>query len=232
MTVVHGRPAAHAAKLKRQRMTHALAMYLIAVACAVIFVVNGGPAALAASGMTSALALVTLIGAAVSGATGRSSWIGSRKADVGAVSERRVAKVLENTGVHTVLHGQMIGAGGDADHIVIGPICAVVETKTGSGHVSVDGDTITAGRRRIPKEPVRQARRQAAAVAKLTGVHTRAVVCIPDMKNPPVRAADGTVVCSLAHLPQVLASLPRDCGDPAAAVDRLRRSAPAPARTR
>jgi hypothetical protein len=172
---------------------------------------------LASTGLTSVLAYVSVIGVVGAGLFTREAWGRAQRASVGATSEERVAVVLERTGAAVVMHGVLLGAGGDADHVVLGPVAAVVETKTGRGQVSVAGDEITAGRRTIPGAPLRQARRQARALKERTGWFTEAVVCIPDMVNGPVRTGNG-VVCSLADLPGVLASFRHVCDARQAAV--------------
>ena len=131
------------------------------------------------------------------------------KAKIGARSEARVARMLaRRSGVRTVMNGVHPGGSkGDVDHLLVGPCLAVVETKTGTGKVSYSYGKMRAGRRVIPGDPVSQARRQAARVGKLTGQWCSAIVCVPDMDNPPFVTSDVSV-CSLRDLPGVVRSLP------------------------
>lgn len=119
----------------------------------------------------------------------------------GARSESRVAAVLEQMGAGAVRHGLLLGAGGDVDHVVIGPVLVAVETKTGRGAVRRDGTALHAGRRRIPGDPIAQVSRQADRISRLTGAVCAAVVCIPDADLPRPVQIDGVWVCSLASLP-------------------------------
>jgi hypothetical protein len=106
-----------------------------------------------------------------------------------------------------VLHSVDLSAGGDADHIVLGPMCAVVETKYAKGVVKPVKGGLTASGKRIPRDPVSQARRQAAALRRVSGVWTEAVVCVTGMTNKPF-VEGGVTVCSLDDLPRIVASMP------------------------
>jgi hypothetical protein len=65
-----------------------------------------------------------------------------------------------------------------------------------------------AGKRRIPKDPIEHARRQAAAVSRrCDGLSVTPIVCVHRQHNEPFEAR-GVVVCSAADLPEVLWSLP------------------------
>jgi hypothetical protein len=129
------------------------------------------------------------------------------RAQVGGYSEQRVAAVLASMAPVALLNSVLLGAGGDADHVILGPQLAVIETKTGWGEVSFDGHTMRAGARSIPGNPVAQVQRQAAVLHDLVQEYTDAVVCVVDMTNPPLQVGS-TTVCSLADLPQVLRRLP------------------------
>ena len=130
-----------------------------------------------------------------------------RKASVGATSERRVSRVLSRAHPVGLANSLMLGAGGDADHVVVGPWLAVIETKTGRGAVRMEGTTMRAGSRAVPGDPVAQVARQARAVGRLAGTTCDAVVCIVDATTAPF-VDRGVAVCSLADLPRVLAQLP------------------------
>jgi hypothetical protein len=129
------------------------------------------------------------------------------KASIGTKSEVRVAKLLNTLDYDVTMHGMLLGAGGDCDHVVVGPINCVIETKTGHGEVSFRDGAMYASRRRIPKNPVAQVERQAHALARLTGRQVRSVVCVVDMTNRPF-STGSTIVCSLNDLPDVLSHAP------------------------
>ena len=135
----------------------------------------------------------------------------SARARIGGRSERRVEAVLRRLRPYGVANSLLLGAGGDADHVVVGPGLVVVETKTGRGAVHRVGTTLYAGRRAIPGDPISQALRQARAVSRIVGYPCDAVVCVVDATTPPF-VARGATVCSLAHLPGVLAALPARVG--------------------
>lgn len=129
------------------------------------------------------------------------------KARVGATNESRVARVLSKMGPTYLINSAMLGAGGDADHVLIGPCLAVVETKSGHGPLSVRGRSLVVGARPIPGDPVAQAKRQAAAMSKLAGVYCDAIVCVADTTTPP-QIDRGVTICSLAQLQGVVSALP------------------------
>jgi len=128
---------------------------------------------------------------------------GSARAVRGAQGEAAVAAVLRQKAA-VVVHGAMLGAGGDADHVLLGPALAVVETKSAIGVVQADERRLSVAGRLVPGNPVAQARRQAAAVSAATGRWCEAVVCVTGMRNGPLRVGS-TTVCSLADLSTVLA---------------------------
>ena len=130
------------------------------------------------------------------------------KARIGAKSERRVAKVLGSLNPVALLNSTLLGAGGDADHIVLGPWAVVIETKTGHGLASYDGQHMRVGSKIIPTNPVTQVQRQARALRTEAGIYVDAVVCIVDMDNAPFTAGS-TTVCSLRDLPRIIAGLDR-----------------------
>lgn len=131
------------------------------------------------------------------------------RAAIGLRSERRVADELSKSGAAAIIHGALLSdKGGDADHIVLGPPCVVVETKTGRGQVRVNKDGFFVGSRKVPGNPVRQASRQAQTLSRKIGVKASAIVCVVDMTGQPFQV-DGTWVCSLKDLRNVLARCPR-----------------------
>lgn len=152
-----------------------------------------------------ALAAVATIGA---GLGARREYIAYEKAAVGVRSERRVVSRLARLGAHAVVNGAMLGAPGDADHVVIGPALVVVETKTGKGRARYGNGELHVGRRRVPGDPVAQVRRQASALARIAGRDPLAVVCVVDMTNGPLRVGD-VAICALDDLEHVVAGAPR-----------------------
>lgn len=206
-TQVHGRPGSHARSLQRSALARSAAGGLGALAGFVVFVLVGHFGALGASGVRSVLALAALVAVGVGGYFSHASFVSSKKAAVGARSEERVGRVLDQLGATSVVHGALLGAGGDADHVVLGPVVAVVETKTGGGPVKLDGSSLVVGRRTLLGDPLGQSRRQAVRLGRLVGAHAHAVVCIPDMRGAPV-SLKGVQVCSLDDLGDVLSALP------------------------
>lgn len=152
---------------------------------------------------TDPIAVLAAVAAVVCGFLAKLRLDEWQKRSIGAHNEKRVAKVLERAKLGHVLHSVVLGAGGDADHVVIGTCLAVVETKTGHGDVRVEKDGMWAGKRHLPGDPVKQAARQANALAKIAQAWVTPVVCVTDMANKPFRAGD-VVVCSAADLPSVL----------------------------
>lgn len=205
-TLELGRPAAYGRKLAARALAKAAGIAAAAALVASVLL-----------GMVSPFELATelrLIAAALVFAAGMRTLSGDfHRARAGVRSEVRVAKVLRKLNAAAVVHGAVIdGRGGDADHIVLGRVAALVETKTGRGRVQVAPDgSMVAGGRRLPKSPVQQARRQAAKVSRATGLPVAAIVCVVDMDDPPLTAGDVTV-CSLRALPSVLARLPHVVG--------------------
>lgn len=131
----------------------------------------------------------------------------SVRARVGATNESRVARALLRMNFNNLANSAMLGVGGDADHVVMGPCLVVIETKTGRGPLSVRGRSLVVGARTIPGDPVSQAKRQAMAVGRIAEMFCDAVVCVPDATGP-VRSDRGVTICSLAQLGQVLRALP------------------------
>ena len=165
------------------------------------------------SAFVALCALVVFLGVVVA----KDQHVRGIKASVGANAERRAGKAIERCGPTAVLHSVLLGAGGDADHVVLGPVVAVVETKFGAGEVSYSDGVMRAGRKQMHGNAVAQVKRQALALKKEVGVFVEAVVCVVDMTNPPQQYGH-VHVCSAADLPGVLAGLPHRL-DAAAAQD-------------
>jgi hypothetical protein len=153
------------------------------------------------SGLLALLAVIALVRASLD----KRAYA---RASVGGHNEARVAKVLNTLGAGGVINSALLGAGGDADHVLVGPWLAVIETKTGYGPVTAVGSTLVAGERTIPGDPVSQAKRQAAAVGRASKQYCDAVVCISDATTPTF-VDRGVTVCSLDALPEVIKSLRR-----------------------
>jgi hypothetical protein len=203
-TRVSGTPGAHASALGRQHLLRSAAGAAAAIAgCLAAFLVG-----------VNVGALFPLLAAAGAAAYANHCWQNAQRAWVGARSEKRVAKVVNDLGARTVVHGALLGAGGDADHLVVGPILAVIETKTGRGKVKTRNGHLTVGGRQMPGDPIEQARRQAAAASKRARRNATPIVCVVDMTGRPMSIA-GVTVCSLGDLPKVLKGLPRPVDPPA-----------------
>jgi hypothetical protein len=166
-----------------------------------------GLAAVWAWDPTEVTASAVLVGvAALAAAFARHASTGVGRALRGVRAEEQVAAVLRRTGARQVVHGALLGAGGDADHVVLGPYLAVIESKSGDGHVRVDDRGLHVESRLVPGNPVSQARRQAAALGRIVGGFSDAIVCVTGMTNPPVRVGN-TIVCSARDLKAVVAGL-------------------------
>ena len=207
-TTVIGSPGAHAGALARRALSDVLLASVASLAAGIV-----------ALGLWSADrrpgAVLVALAALGCGWWSRERFADQRRAAVGAAAERRVGALLERVGAAVVVHGALLGGGGDADHVVAGPCLAAVETKSGRGRLQVDGARVAVGGKVLPRDPVGQARRQAAAVRKLTGVWCAAIVCVADADGAPVESG-GVTVCSATDLPAVLARLPRVLDDTAA----------------
>lgn len=223
-TTIVGKPGAHALTRVRDIKRAMRPATAAAVATGIISVAAGITAlwSLTTGGLGvqfSAFVVGTIISATTSSGITRSQRADREQIgryQRGIQSEQRVLNALRRTGASLIVNGAEVNAGGDADHVILRRLSqdtaqlAVVETKTGGGRVLVSPDALfTAnGKRRIPNDPVRQASRQAAGLARMTGVPgASAIVCIVDMTNGPL-ARDGVVICSLQDLPRVVAALP------------------------
>lgn len=212
--VTFGRPGAYASHLVRQANLHAAA-FGIGTGCALIVAALNLVATLRGE-LVGAMVVAVGLAFAALGRHQYSHWvIKARKAAVGARAERVVATALAGTGAAAVVHGALLGAGGDADHIVLGPWVVLVETKHGRGPVSVVGERLVVGGRKLPGDPVGQARRQAGALSHITGRTASAVVCVPGMEGPQFRHR-GVTVCSAPDLAGAIACLPPILDGPAA----------------
>jgi hypothetical protein len=200
-TQVYGTPARHARRLRWQAQLQTLGAASIAAA--------GVLALLTGTVLPAPAAAACIVGGGAFAQPSRRRWL---QAAAGIRSEDRVARILSRSGAVAVVHGaDLAPAGrsrGDVDHVVLGPVAAAVETKTGQGKVRVRGEQLQVGRRTLPGRPLHQARIHARQLERHTGTSATAVLCVVDMVGRPVTVGDVTV-CSLADLPGVLATLPR-----------------------
>jgi len=143
------------------------------------------------------------------------------KAASGVRSEARVARRLAAAAPAALVHGVLLGRG-DLDHVVLGPMLAVVETKTGRGRLGLDaaGALLLEGRR-LPRDPIGQVVDGASRLSRHLGRRVSAVVVVVDATSEPFQSR-GVWVCSLRDLPRVLAALPAVL-DPVTAASLARR---------
>ena len=203
MTTVIGRPAQHARGLARRAFLRAM------------MTGSGGLAALVAAwycfsaGSDAMTRLASYVGAGIALAAfwvASESWGKVARARAGIEAEVAVARELRRLGPSVVVNGALIGAGGDCDHVVIGPWLAAVETKHGRGRVRMVNGSLRVGSRKLPRDPLHQARRQAEAVSRLTGRTATPVLCVTEAEK--VVMIDGVIVCGLRHLRDVMRALP------------------------
>jgi hypothetical protein len=207
-TQVRGLPARHARRLRLRAQAATIAALAVAGAGGVSLVVDAAvPLVLSAAGV--------IIGASAA-QPARRRW---RQAAVGIRSEDRVARILARSGAAVVIHGANLATPGrergDVDHVVLGPVAATIETKTGRGVVRARGERVHVGRRLLPGRPLHQASVHARQLTRRIGVPATAVLCVVDMVGAPFNAGD-VIVCSAADLAGVLGRLPRTI-DPASA---------------
>jgi hypothetical protein len=136
-----------------------------------------------------------------------------RRALAGVVSEQRVLAAIRDSTAGVVVNGARPDSrAGDIDHVVLGPMAAVVETKTGDGVVAVQGDLLRCNTRPLRGASLRKVRSQARAVSETLDVPVTPVVCVVDMSNGPLEAG-GVIVCSVADLLGVLDALGGELSD-------------------
>lgn len=201
-TVVHGRPGAHAGRLARRALVHAVLWGSISVAAA-------GGVALVLTTADNPLKMPALI-AGVGGGLAAAAVTTRRRGELaralaGSRAETRVARALLGCAPAALVHGATL-AGGDADHVVLGPVAVVVETKYGRGEIVITPKGIRVGNKTLPRDPLNQVRRQAGLVAREIGRPVDAVVCVSEGRGTP-RLMDGVWVCGPQHLPEVFSRL-------------------------
>ena len=157
--------------------------------------------------LTRAAAIVGFVLTVYTGFLAEKSRIQLARARAGMRAERIVGRALTRIDAEHVIHGAIVGGGGDCDHLVLGPWAVAVETKSGGGPVSVDKGILKAGTKVIPRDAISQARRQASAASRQLGVTVKAVVCVVDATN--VVVYDDVTICGHKHLQQIIAASPR-----------------------
>lgn len=217
-TRVIGQAGKHSAAMGRRNATSSAGLSLLTFAAFATAIVAGvaGVLSLVSS---SGWAVPLLVVAGVLAAAGASTSSRAEKAKTqaarqqrGTASEEEVVTALRRAGVALVINGAELHAGGDADHVVahlrtpFTGVLAVIETKSGGGHVRPQGRAILTGKagRTIPGDPVRQVGRQASALARLTGQQVASIICVPGMSNEPF-VVDSVVVCGTRHLASLFA---------------------------
>lgn len=201
---VAGKPGGYAALLARRARLRVAAA--VAVVAASVWWFSTHTATLAAGGPGAYVTAAVLFLAAAAGMFARAENGKAAAAAVGARSERRVAKTLMNLNPVALLHSVDFGAGGDADHLFLGPKLVAVETKTGRGKVSYKDGKLYVGSKALRGDPVAQCRRQALAAKREFSMFCDAVVCVVDMENAPFQVSSVTV-CSMHDLAAVFAAL-------------------------
>ena len=202
---ITGKPGSHASKLAREAfykrsMASVAVISFTTIVALLLFTAPKKPFYVVAM-LCSALGIL-------SAAKFYKDWdVDYHKAKIGAKAEREVAGILAKTNVAELANGMLLGTGGDADHIVLGPGAAVIETKAGNGKVSYEGGVFKVGRKTLHRNAVTQAKNQARALGELTGVWVTAIVCVPGMTNETF-IADGVTICGAYELPKAIRSLP------------------------
>lgn len=127
----------------------------------------------------------------------------------GIKAEQVVSHRLEKHTDSYIINGAILKVKtGDADHVVLGPVCAVVETKNGYGEVKGLGDgKISMNGNVVPRTPLIQARKQAQYLSKLIGVNATPILCLTNITTPPSKI-EGVIVTSVKDLPMVINKLP------------------------
>lgn len=209
-TLEFGKPAEWAAQQKWKRRGKAVKNYGIAAVVIIAVVASAGLALyldeVSVGVRIAAIGVVAAIGgffAYAKFSTGQEAWKRSEHARIGVDSERQVRKVVRRQGPVAAIYGAKMGPRqGDCDLILVGTSLAMaaVEIKTGVGKVSVDGNTVRAGRKTMPRDPLGQCLKTADRVEKAAGVPAMPVLCVPGMTNKPFFTDRGALVCSAKHL--------------------------------
>ena len=127
----------------------------------------------------------------------------------GIKAEQIVSHRLEKHTNSYIINGAILKVKtGDADHVVLGPGCAVIETKNGYGVPRGAGNgKITMNGNLVPRTPLIQARKQAQYLSKLIGINATPILCLTNITTPPLKI-EGVIVTSVKDLPSVIKQLP------------------------
>jgi hypothetical protein len=211
MTTIYGKPAVHAITLARQAALSGSIWTVMGLLCATLSIIvyssGAGLLQLAAVG-------IGLLGAFSSLFRAKQEKMKFFRAYVGAQAEFRVAKILKKSGLTAVVNGAVV-YGGDADHVVFGPVFSVIETKHGRGTVTVTDGGVKVGSKVLPRDPIEQVKKQVRAVDSIIGLTAVPIVCITDMIGKPFHVR-GTWVTSAENLPNILKNLPKTLDDASA----------------
>ena len=130
------------------------------------------------------------------------------KLSAGIGAEAKVARSIMKYKGDFLINGAILGKIGDCDHIVLGPICAVVETKYGRGPVSVDNGQVFVKNRPIKSNPIQQVKRQAQVLSRIYNIRVNTIICISEGFFKPF-TYEGVVLCNAQDLPKVLELMPK-----------------------
>lgn len=223
-----GRSGAHAARLARQadarrapQRRRVLVVTLVGLAAAPV-AAGFSPLNVAGHGRVGALgvALTSYLAGHVALWGRRLANPDAVRAAVGARAEADTATVLERCAPRAVLHSLLLGAGGDLDHVVVGPCLVALETKYGRGRVSVRDGVVYAGSKALRGDPLAQVRRQASRLTEIVGRPSVPVVVISQGVGQ-VRV-DGVIVCGPREVPAVVAAAPKILSPAGATAARIR----------
>lgn len=207
--VVVGTPGRHARGLMRAARRRQWVSWGVALVCAGA---AWGSVRLGFPLLDSVVAALATVAAAATGASFASR---ASKAAVGWRSERDTVAALQRANVPAVVYcGLLLGAGGDADLVVVShphspqPRVFVVEIKTVWGRASVRGDQLCSNGRPLPRQPAAQVRRQRDALAR-RGISSQPVVVASRATLPRGGlSVSGVPVVTSAGLPAFVRSHP------------------------
>lgn len=198
--VVLGVPGSYAATMRRAAWRRAAPWVVASVVCWL----------LAAAAVVRAVPVLVALAVGAAVLLWRAAGEPMRQAAIagaGITAERAAASALRRVRVDVVMFGTLLGAGGDADVIVLGPSAAVVEVKAGAGLVTGTATGLARNGRPMRGDAAGQAHRQADALEAFLGRPVVRIVCVSRMTNPTFRHR-GVVVCSARDLPRVISALP------------------------
>ena len=205
-TLEYGKPAEWAAQQKWKRRGKAAKNYVTAT-IVIIAVLAVAGLALFMDEFSPAVRITAVLIVALAGGiyaytqltAGKKAWKRSTHARIGVDSERQVQKVVRRQNPVAAVYGAKLGPRqGDCDLILVGKdlSLAAVEIKTGQGRVTVDGNTVRAGRNSMQRDPIGQAMKGAQRLEKALATEALPVLCVPGMTNKPFFTDSGVLVCS------------------------------------